>query len=117
MSSIETILEMITCPISREVMTEPVIASDGQTYNKKHILDWLSRNSISPITREPLNKSELYTNTAVKFMYDKYFASEFNDLINVSNDTQRDVVLHQPSKFDILVDAVYFDKHAKKLIT
>ena len=117
MSSIETILEMITCPISAEVMIEPVIASDGQTYDKKHILEWLSRNSISPITREPLNEAGLYTNTAVKFMCDKYFAGEFNDLISVGNDTQRELALYQPSKFDIAAEAVYFDNHTKKLIT
>ena len=33
MSNIQTILEIITCPISGDVMKEPVVAADGQTYD------------------------------------------------------------------------------------
>ena len=38
------------CPISMEIMTEPVLAADGHTYDKKSIEQWFKTKSKSPIT-------------------------------------------------------------------
>jgi WD40 repeat protein len=43
------------CPISQELMTDPVIAADGHTYNRESITKWLSRKT----ERSPLNNSDL----------------------------------------------------------
>lgn len=48
------------CPISRELMTDPVIGRDGVTYDRKHIERWLTSNSGSP-------KTDLIPNTALKY--------------------------------------------------
>ncbi len=41
------------CPITREVMEDPVIASDGHSYERSAIEDWLSgTNRTSPLTIE-----------------------------------------------------------------
>lgn len=116
MSNIQTILEMITCPISGDVMKEPVIAADGQTYDKHHLLQWLSRNSNSPITREPLDESGLYVNTSVKFMCDKYLAGEFD---NLKTNTHQDSSILKNNKhdFDVSARVAHFNKNTKKLIT
>lgn len=42
------------CPISHDIMHDPVILSDGRVYEKEYILKYLRDNKISPITREPL---------------------------------------------------------------
>ena len=47
-------------------MDEPVIAKDGYTYEKKALLCALSSNPTSPITREPMNKSDIILNRALK---------------------------------------------------
>ena len=40
------------CSITGEVFIDPVIAEDGHTYERTAIIDWLKKNSISPLTRE-----------------------------------------------------------------
>lgn len=59
-------LERLHCPISQEIMKNPVLAKDGHTYEKEVIMDWISRNSTSPFTREVLNMNELTPNFAVR---------------------------------------------------
>ncbi|KAA6399036.1 MAG: hypothetical protein EZS28_005436 [Streblomastix strix] len=47
--------EGFICPITQEIMTDPVIAEDGNSYERQAIVDWLKIKKISPITREPMN--------------------------------------------------------------
>ena len=44
------------CPISLEIMRDPVICKDGHTYERAVILKWLETNSVSPLTRTPISK-------------------------------------------------------------
>ena len=62
----------LCCPISRELFTDPVVAKDGSTYEREAIEEWLREKKTSPITRAPLNSSELYPNLAIKSMADSY---------------------------------------------
>jgi len=54
------------CPISRSVMTDPVIASDGQTYERESIERWLKESNTSPITREKMVNTDLEPNIKLK---------------------------------------------------
>jgi ankyrin repeat protein len=45
------------CPITQEIMSDPVIASDGHSYEREEITRWIALNSTSPVTREPLENS------------------------------------------------------------
>jgi hypothetical protein len=40
------------CPITLELFREPIVASDGNTYEKSALFKWLSSNNTSPKTRE-----------------------------------------------------------------
>ena len=42
------------CPLTLELLVDPVMAKDGRIYERSHILAWLSRNATSPVTREPM---------------------------------------------------------------
>jgi len=42
------------CPITQEVMKNPVLASDGHSYEEHAIKTWISRDETSPLTREPI---------------------------------------------------------------
>jgi Hint-domain/U-box domain len=54
------------CPITQSVMTDPVIGSDGITYERAAITEWLSRgNRTSPVTRGVLSLI-LIPNFAIK---------------------------------------------------
>ncbi len=43
------------CPITYELMREPVVAMDGHTYEKSAIEKWLKSNQTSPRSGEPMD--------------------------------------------------------------
>ena len=51
--------EDITCPISFELFVDPVKASDGRTYERRDITQWLANNDTSPWTGLPLTDKRL----------------------------------------------------------
>eukprot|EP00035_Acanthoeca_spectabilis_P027276 m.465989 g.465989 ORF g.465989 m.465989 type:complete len:582 (+) comp24785_c0_seq1:29-1774(+) len=42
------------CPITHDVLEDPVVAPDGRTYERAHIEGWLRRQETSPFTGAPL---------------------------------------------------------------
>jgi len=46
----------LICPISQQSIKNPVIADDGQTYEKRYIMKWLCKSSISPVTRKSISR-------------------------------------------------------------
>lgn len=55
-----------SCPITMEIMTMPVVAADGNTYEKKAILRWMMNRMFSPVTGTPLAHSNLTLNLALR---------------------------------------------------
>ena len=45
------------CPISRDVMVDPVLAGDGFTYERAEIVKWFRQSNNSPMTNEILRTS------------------------------------------------------------
>jgi hypothetical protein len=62
-------------PRSFDVMMEPTIASDGHTYEKTAILEWLSTRSVSPITGETMDKVTLIPNHLVRSQIRSYLSN------------------------------------------
>jgi hypothetical protein len=56
------------CPISLEMMTDPVVASDGFTYERECITKWLSEHTTSPTTNAPLQTLGLFENRGLKIL-------------------------------------------------
>ncbi|XP_020963126.1 U-box domain-containing protein 4 isoform X2 [Arachis ipaensis] len=55
------------CPLSLELMTDPVIVSSGQTYERTFIKDWIDLGlMVCPKTRQTLVHSNLIPNYTVK---------------------------------------------------
>ena len=55
------------CPITQGVMTDPVIALDGHTYEKRAIEQWFSQGRLtSPVTNLRLNSTTLVPNHALR---------------------------------------------------
>lgn len=52
------------CPITCEVMKDPVVASDGRSYEQAAIQKWIRTHGISPITRERLS-NDLHSNRSL----------------------------------------------------
>lgn len=60
------------CPITMEEMTDPVIGSDGHTYERSAIIRALQSNPKSPITRESMNIISLKPNFALKAALERW---------------------------------------------
>ena len=70
--NMQSIAESLTCPITGIIMNDPVSATDGRTYERSAITEWLGRNQISPITREPMYIKDLTTNIALRYILEQY---------------------------------------------
>lgn len=51
--------EEFICPITKDVMRHPVKCSDGRSYEKKAISDWLDKSSTSPVSGETIIDSTM----------------------------------------------------------
>jgi len=58
------------CPLCFDVMTDPVVDTNGNSYERTAIEDWINRNHTSPITRGKLELSDLRPNRTLKDMID-----------------------------------------------
>tara|TARA_B100000902_G_C27321507_1_gene924959 strand:- start:616 stop:2970 length:2355 start_codon:yes stop_codon:yes gene_type:complete len=74
------IRDSITCPITSDIMTDPVQGNDGHTYERSAIIEWLSRNPVSPQTRQPMRESDLKVNASIRFLCDKYHSGAFGTI-------------------------------------
>ena len=54
------------CPITTEVMSDPVMAADGHSYERKQIERWLATKSTSPMTGEALQHTHTFPNHALR---------------------------------------------------
>lgn len=62
----------MVCPITHELIGDPVIDPDGYSYEKEAILKWLQGNSTSPVTRTPLSPAALKPNRALADTIEEY---------------------------------------------
>jgi hypothetical protein len=66
------------CPITNAIMVDPVQASDGYTYERSAIEQWLQQQQrryipmTSPMTRAPMKSSELVPNRAIRDAIEKF---------------------------------------------
>ena len=54
------------CPITFELMHQPVIDAEGNTYEKAAVYNWIYDHGTSPITRAPTTVQDLYPNQAIQ---------------------------------------------------
>ena len=64
-----TLLPELLCPITHEIMREPVVAADGYSYEKNAILTWIGNgNTTSPMTNEPLPDLKVIPNRTLSLL-------------------------------------------------
>lgn len=79
--ALKELAEECVCPISQSLMVDPVIASDGHTYDRSQIEHWIRQKTeanapvTSPQTREPLDDDRLVSNLALKRTIERLVAS------------------------------------------
>jgi hypothetical protein len=69
------------CPITMDIMSDPVVMPDGHTYEREAITQALIHNAISPLTRQPMKISDARTNYALKSLIDSWSSNYFGSSI------------------------------------
>ena len=54
------------CPITHNIMNEPYVDNEGNSYEEIAIKQWLTNSNTSPITRAPLTINNLMPNRSLK---------------------------------------------------
>ncbi|GMH90904.1 hypothetical protein TL16_g11903 [Triparma laevis f. inornata] len=92
------------CPITRLLITDPVIASDGHTYDRTAIERWLKTHSNSPKTGETLKTKDLTPNITLKRLLQDLLTSK-SDALFCEDVGSGDVVMQRVYlvKEDVLV--------------
>ena len=67
------------CPISQEMMHDPVITMDGHSYEREQIESWFRRSTLSPVTGGALTHVHLTPNHALRNAIEQW--SEANLLL------------------------------------
>jgi TPR repeat protein len=65
--------EELVCPITQEVMRNPVIIESGICYEHAEILNWLKQKSICPKTNQIVNKNIIIKEVLLKSFCDRYW--------------------------------------------
>eukprot|EP01025_Chloroclados_australasicus_P024507 TRINITY_DN24576_c0_g2_i5.p2 TRINITY_DN24576_c0_g2~~TRINITY_DN24576_c0_g2_i5.p2 ORF type:complete len:194 (-),score=9.95 TRINITY_DN24576_c0_g2_i5:186-767(-) len=68
---LEGIKELLVCPLSGSLMREPVVATDGYTYDRTAIENWLLTQTTSPITNEQFHSLLLIPNRSIMGIIDE----------------------------------------------
>lgn len=74
-SELVDIPEIYLCPITKEIMINPMVTADGHTYEYKAIHEWLSRGNLnSPMTGLRLKHDILTENHLLKIIIQDFRA-------------------------------------------
>ena len=66
----QVLRDEFVCPITQELMFDPVIAADGHTYDRSAIQRWLTNHDTSPKTGKKLDHLNLVENHNLKRLID-----------------------------------------------
>lgn len=92
------------CPISQDVMIDPVIAKDGFTYEREQIVEWFKHSSISPLIGKKISH-KLLDNKTLKIIINEW--KEANIIIDpIENNT---IKIKTPDNFGKII-CKYDDK-------
>jgi hypothetical protein len=106
------------CPITLSIMDDPVICSDSYTYERSAILQL--RNSISPITRQYIDKNNLITNRAIKDSIERFKQTSgigslnhnpsSSNFVNIQTCQNPQLVIPQYNNLDYYIRSPWNDK-------
>ncbi|KAL7214047.1 hypothetical protein ACSBR1_026465 [Camellia fascicularis] len=99
-------LQSFYCPITGDIMVDPVETSYGHTFERSAIQKWLADYNLCPITKSPLNTSLLRTNKTLQKSIEEW--KDRNTMITIASmkvkiqSDEEQEVLHSLSKLQDL---------------
>mmetsp|Transcript_14867 Transcript_14867/g.23524 ORF Transcript_14867/g.23524 Transcript_14867/m.23524 type:complete len:603 (+) Transcript_14867:105-1913(+) len=73
------------CPITHEVMTDPVVSADGYTYERSAIARWFETSRKSPVTGQTLPHIDLVPNQSIRTL--------IKTLIDMTDDSEKQSII------------------------
>jgi hypothetical protein len=64
------------CPITLQPMQDPVVTSDGHSYERSAIATWFNTHNTSPLTNKTLSNKKLRPNRALKALARRFYPLE-----------------------------------------
>ena len=75
----ENVVITLRCPISLEIMEDPVSTPSGHTYDRKNIEEHIRRYRNDPVTKRPLRIDQLTSNYSIKTLIQKHKATRIGN--------------------------------------
>jgi hypothetical protein len=88
--SAEVVPDEFLCPITLEIMTDPVVIASGNTFERDVISEWLENHDTDPITNAELENKKLIPNIALKKQITDYNEKKQNSKDNGREDYDDD---------------------------
>src|SRR5690606_9208241 len=63
------------CPLTGQIIFDPVMTNDGHTFERKAIECWLEKHDVSPITGDELSSKVVLPNFALKQLIRDFYES------------------------------------------
>jgi len=82
------------CPITQELMRDPVMSKYGHSYERQAILKWLVNHKECPMSRQPLKLSDLLTNHNLRSQIRRWQIENQQDLVVVCSMDMEDDPRH-----------------------
>ena len=89
------------CPITQVVMVDPVLGSDGRSYERSAITEWLRTHNTSPLTREVMTAESLKPNYALRSLIQRHNALPQVTKPQVTKPQVTKVPVQPPSQVDM----------------
>ena len=101
-NAMSSVSKHLICPITQELMVDPVLAEDGNTYERSAIKRWISTKSTSPLNPNcRLNASRLMTNRMAKKQIEELVESgELNDQLCADYANRKAQMLYDEGKVE-----------------
>lgn len=90
----DTVPKSFLCPISHQIMGNPVIDKEGHSFDNDSIISWLNNNNTSPITRNPLYEGDLKPNYALRDAINEFMKDVKSEKLDNNIDTNTDIELN-----------------------
>ena len=90
------------CPITGELMKDPVTEPEGHTYEREAIMKWFEKSNTSPMTRKSLCEADLFSNIPLRKTIDSVREKLSEDQLKI--DSQ--ILKEELTKFNNVHDEI-----------
>ncbi|GIL99438.1 hypothetical protein Vretimale_4601 [Volvox reticuliferus] len=73
---LDAVPDVLCCPISHGVMSLPVVAPSGTTFDYDSIRRWAQRHNTDPVNGAPLAEGDLYPNLAMRDIVERWLRQQ-----------------------------------------